>query len=234
MPQADPSFGGLGALAVAAKGELGVETLQAVADKGCHESDQLEACEAAGVETFVPEPGGTGGRGPGGREGFSKEQFRYDAPADAYHCPGAQVLPRASVNQSHGKERILYDHREVCRECALKSQCTTGRWRVLARRVNEEVVERAAARVAARPELVAGRKEIVEHVFGTLRVWGHDHFLMRGLAKVRAEFSLSALIYNLRRGVHPTRARPLLASVPRRAAYRRRWRTARAGASVCA
>ena len=34
-------------------------------------------------------------------------------------------------------------------------------------------------------------------VFGTLRVWGHDSFLMRGLAKVRAEFSLSALIYNL-------------------------------------
>ena len=218
MPQADPSFGGLGALAVAAKGELGVETLQAVADKGYHESDQLEACETAGVETFVPEPGGTSGRGPGGREVFSKEQFRYDAPADAYHCPGAQVLPRASVNQSHGKERILYDHREVCRECALKSQCTTGRWRVLARRVNEEVVERAAARVAARPELVAGRKEIVEHVFGTLRVWGHDHFLMRGLAKVRAEFSLSALIYNLRRVLNLRSVEPLLAVLRQRAA----------------
>ncbi|HKB48138.1 MAG TPA: transposase, partial [Ktedonobacterales bacterium] len=216
--QAAHDRGQLGALAVAAREELGVETLQAVADKGCHESDQLEACETAGVETFVPEPGGTSGRGPGGREVFSKEQFRYDAQADAYHCPGAQVLPRASVNQSHGKERILYDHREVCRECALKSQCTTGRWRVLARRVNEEVVERAAARVAARPELVAGRKEIVEHVFGTLRVWGHDHFLMRGLAKVRAEFSLSALIYNLRRVLNLRSVEPLLAVLRQRAA----------------
>src|SRR5258708_13903715 len=126
--------------------------LQAVADKGYHESDQLEACETAGVETFVPEPGGTSGRGPGGREVFSKEQFRYAAPADAYHCPGAQVLPRASVNQSHGKERILYYHREACRECALRSQCTTGPWRVLARRGNKEVGELAAPRGPALPD----------------------------------------------------------------------------------
>ena len=60
-------------------------------------------------------------------------------------------------------------------------------------------MERAAERVVARADLVAARKEIVEHVFGTLRNWTHDLFLLRGLAKVRAEFSLSALVYNLRR-----------------------------------
>jgi len=62
---------------------------------------------------------------------------------------------------------------------------------VLARRVNQTVVGRAAARVAVRPEIVAERKTIVEHVFGTLRQWDHDRFRMRGLAKVRAEFSFS-------------------------------------------
>ena len=72
--------------------------------------------------------------------------------------------------------------------------------------------ERSGGRVsggasAARPEIVAARKSIVEPVFGTLRGWGHDHFLMRGLATVRAEFSLSALIYNL------PRARATLRSV---------------------
>jgi len=48
-------------------------------------------------------------------------------------------------------------------------------------------------------------------VFGTLRQWGHDHFLMRGLAKVRAEFSLSALIYNLRRVLNLRSVEQLLA-----------------------
>ena len=207
-----------GAQAVAAKEELRVETLQAVADKGYHQADQIEACEQGGVETFVPEPDGTAGRGPGGREVYSKEQFRYDAAADAYHCPGGAVLPRASVNQDRGRERILYYHRAACRECPLRGQCTTARWRVIARRPNEAVVERAAARVAARPEIVAERKTIVEHVFGTLRAWGHDHFLMRGLAKVRAEFSLSAMIYNLRRMLNLRSVEELLAALRQPAA----------------
>ena len=67
---------------------------------------------------------------------------------------------------------------------------------------NAAVVERAAGRAAAHPEKIAERKAIVEPVFGTLRQWGHVTFLLRGLAKVRAEFSLSALVYNRRRGLN--------------------------------
>jgi Transposase DDE domain len=44
------------------------------------------------------------------------------------------------------------------------------------------------------------RKELVEHPFGTMkRGWDHGYFLMRGLEKVRTEFSLTVLAYNLRR-----------------------------------
>ena len=70
---------------------------------------------------------------------------------------------------------------------------------MIGRRTNEAVLERAAQRVALAPQVVAKRKTIIEHIFGTLRQWHHDVFLMRGLEKVRAEFSLSALTYNLRR-----------------------------------
>lgn len=80
---------------------------------------------------------------------------------------------------------------------------------------NEAVVERQAARVTAHPGLVAWRKEIVEHVFGTLREWGHDRFLCRGLAMVRAEFSLSALAYNLRRALSVCGTAELLAALRR-------------------
>jgi len=197
--QAANDRGQLAALAVAAKEALQVERLQAVADKGYHEADQLEACEQAGVETYVPDQGKHSGRGPDGQEIFPKEQFRYDAVADAYHCPGGQTLARGHESQSRGKDWIAYYHRAACRACALKSQCTTGAYRKIGRRTNEAVVERAAARVAARPEIVAERKTIVEHVFGTLRNWGHGEFLLKGLEKVRGETSLSALVYNLRR-----------------------------------
>ena len=56
------------------------------------------------------------------------------------------------------------------------------------------------ARVAAHPEILRKRKAIVEHPFGTIKRWMNQaYFLMKGLAKVRAEFSLSALAYNLKR-----------------------------------
>jgi len=84
---------------------------------------------------------------------------------------------------------------------------------VIARPTNEAVVERAAQRGAGRPELVADRKTIVEHVFGTLRNWSHDEFLMRGLEKVRAEFSLSALVYNMRRVLNLRSVEVLLAAL---------------------
>ena len=211
--QAANDRGQLSALAVAAKEELHVETLQAVADKGYHEADQLEACEQAAIETFVPDQGKTSGQSKDGREVFPKERFTYDAATDAYQCPAGQTLPRAAENQSRGKDRLLYYHRAACRDCPLKNQCTTSRYRVIARRVNEAVVERAAARVAARPEIVAERKTIVEHVFGTLRNWHHDTFLLKGLEKVRAELSLSALIYNLRRMLNLVSVADLLAAL---------------------
>ena len=60
-----------------------------------------------------------------------------------------------------------------------------------------------AARLKARPEILDARREIVEHPFGTIKQWmNQGAFLMRGLDKVRAEFSLTALVYNLRRALN--------------------------------
>jgi len=205
--------GQLGPLATAAKAALQAESLRAVADKGYHEADQLEACEAAGVETFVPEPGSTSGQGKDGQAIFAKTEFRYAPTTDTYHCPGGQTLPRGTQDKKDGKDRLLYYAAAACRDCPLKRQCTTGEYRRIARRVNEAVVERAAARVAAQPQLVAERKTIVEHVFGTLRLWHHDDFLLRGLEKVCAEVHLSALTYNLRRVLNLLPLENLLAAL---------------------
>jgi Transposase DDE domain len=56
------------------------------------------------------------------------------------------------------------------------------------------------ARIAQRPDILNQRRETVEHPFGTIKQWmNQGAFLMRGLEKVRGEFSLTALAYNLRR-----------------------------------
>ena len=49
-------------------------------------------------------------------------------------------------------------------------------------------------------ELMRRRSGIVEHPFGTLKCRaGYRHFLVRGLDKVRGEWSLMALCYNFTR-----------------------------------
>jgi transposase len=197
--QAANDRGQLSSMAAAAKQELGVERLQAVADAGYHEAGQLEVCEVAQIETYVSTPGSTSGRGTAGQKVHPKEAFVYEAATDCYQCPAGQRLARGYQGQSKGKERIYYYNVAGCSACPQKARCTTASYRKLSRLVNEAVVERQAGRAAAHPEIIKARKTIVEHVFGTLRNWGHDDFLMRGLEKVRAEFSLSSLAYNLRR-----------------------------------
>jgi transposase len=69
-------------------------------------------------------------------------------------------------------------------------------------------------RIAARPDLLDRRREIIEHPFGTIKHWmNQGAFLMRGLEKVRAEFSLTALVYNLRRALNLLGVSKLLAAV---------------------
>jgi transposase len=203
----------LAGIALAAKEALQVEKLKVVADAGYHEACQLEACEAAQIETYVPDTGKTSGRSKDGEKIFPKEDFVYNAQSDSYQCPGGQTMGRHHTGKCRGKDRITYYNRKACRRCPLKAQCTQSRYRTIVRLINEEVVERAARRLAANREIMAKRKTIVEHVFGTLREWNHDRLLMKGLERVKAEFDLSALTYNLRRVLNLLSVQELMAVV---------------------
>ena len=71
---------------------------------------------------------------------------------------------------------------------------------MVSRLENEAVLDRMDARMMRHPDILRQRREIVEHPFGSIKQWMNQAaFLMRRLHKVRAEFSLTALAYNLRR-----------------------------------
>ena len=79
---------------------------------------------------------------------------------------------------------------------------------------DEAVLERMAARLAARPEVLDQRRESVEHPFGSVKQWmNQGAFLMRRLENVRAEFSLTAIAYNLRRAITLVGIPTLIAAV---------------------
>jgi transposase len=189
----------LSPMAQAAQQQLGGESLKAVADAGYHSAPQVAACENAGIETYVPANRHASGQSKGTKAIYPKEAFGFDPLGDSYRCPGGQELERAGESMHDGLMRIEYNNPKACRGCPLRAECTQGRYRRIYRSKDEAAVERLAQRVEQRPELIAKRKAIVEHIFGTLRHWGQDEFITRGLAAVRAEFSLSCLAYNFRR-----------------------------------
>lgn len=111
---------------------------------------------------------------------YPKTDFTYNATRDVYRCPAGQELSLGYSAESRGKARDYYYNTAACGGCLQHEACTSAKYRKISRLENEAVVERQAARVAGKPEVVAERKTIVEHVFGTLRLWGHDVFLCRG------------------------------------------------------
>jgi IS5 family transposase len=180
---------------------FGVETIDVVADAGYYKSEDIEACEKAGLTPHVPRPQ----RGHAVREGlFRKDEFRYDAERDAYICPAGQVPSTRYESKLRDLTKVDYANPSACRACSIRSRCCTPRSpRKVSRLENEAALDRMEARLKRRPELIARRRETVEHPFGSIKQWmGQGAFLMRGIANVRAEFSLTVLAYNLRRALN--------------------------------
>src|SRR5512147_3093656 len=195
----------------AAKEVLGVERIDAVADRGYYKGEDMQACEDAGIETYVARPQ----RGSAVRDGlFRKEEFRYDPTSETYLCPGGQQLHPLYRCVKGDHTTVQYCNRNACRGCELKPQCTADTYRRVGRWTEEAVLDRMEARLAARPEILKQRREIAEHPFGSIKQWmNQGTFLLRGLEKVRAEFSLTALAYNFIRAVNIVGVASLLKAV---------------------
>jgi transposase len=186
-------------IAEPARQVLGVETIDVVADRGYFKIEDVEACERVGCIPHVPRPQ----RGSSVREGFfRKDEFCYDAGRDAYVCPAGKVLTPIRHGRLRDLAKVDYGNRGACRGCPMRARCTND-VRSVSRLENEAVLDRMAERLKTRPEILDRRREVVEHPFGSIKQWMYQGaFLMRGLANVRAEFSLTALAYNLRRALN--------------------------------
>ena len=193
-----------------ARAILGVARIDVVADRGYFKFEDIEACEAAGVTPYVPKPQ----RGSAVREGFfAKDEFRYDPAEDVYICPAGERLGHKYKAKSRDLTKIDYSNRAACLACALRPRCTRS-FRRVSRLENEAVLDRMAARLKARPEILNARRDAVEHPFGSIKQWmNQGAFLMMGLENVRAEFSLTALAYNLRRVINILGVKAMIAAV---------------------
>jgi len=185
----------LAAVAQAAKEELGVAELKACADRGYYNTAEVKACEEANIAVYMEMR-----RPKQNADIFPLASFVYDASKDVYQCPAGELL-RFRVFDKQKQMRCYWT--KACQRCALRSQCTTGKGpRKIKRAIGQDAADRMLQRVRQQPEVLALRKQLVEHPFGTIKRWmKQDHFLMRGSEKVTGEMSLTFLAYNLKRAV---------------------------------
>ena len=181
-------------IAEQARTEMGVETLDAVADRGYYAGEEIRACEEAGITVTLPKPMTSNAKAAGR---FGKQDFRYVAAEDAYVCPAGQRLAYSFTTEDKGL--LLRRYRtNACQSCAIRHSCTTGKERLISRWEHEAVLETVQARLDQHPEKMTIRRQTAEHPFGTIKCWmGATHFLTKRLPKVATEMALNVLAYNI-------------------------------------
>jgi len=140
----------LATMAQAAKAALRSDHLDVVADLGYFKSEELLACEQAGVAVTLPKPQTSGAKSAGR---FGKPDFVYLAKDDVYRCPAGEKLAHHFTADEDGQKMRIY-LTKACRTCPFKDQCTTS---------NERRIKRLGTRTRRRGRADAARSEPASH-----------------------------------------------------------------------
>ncbi|MBA3276189.1 MAG: IS1182 family transposase [Chloroflexia bacterium] len=171
-----------------------------VADAGYHDGPMLQTCADQGLVVVIPEP-----RRPGAESPYHGDHFIHDPDTDTLTCPEGKTLAHWGQTTSRAGEVVdRYGARKAdCQPCPVKALCAkqAKRSRVVLR-PQSHAARRAHREWLATDDAQRHRKQrggVVENVFGTLKTRHHArHWLLRGHAAVRAEWTLLALAFNLR------------------------------------
>ena len=79
----------LSGIATAAKAALQVQKLEAVADRGYFNGEEILACDRAAITVTLPKPMTSGAKSEGR---FGKQDFVYLPQEDVYRCPAGERL----------------------------------------------------------------------------------------------------------------------------------------------
>ena len=139
---------------------------------------------------------------------FAKSAFLYDAEADIYYCPIGNTLERKVERKSDpGKERFIYRaDKSECADCPLRAKCFKDSHNKYGRQIESGKNEAATQAHAAKMQETESREKysrraaVTERPFAVIKqAFGVREFLVRGLAKVRAEWRLLCIAHNVRR-----------------------------------
>jgi hypothetical protein len=129
-------------MAIQAKEAIGTDHLRAVADRGYFRGEDVMACDASSITTYLPKPFTSASVKKGL---FSKRDFIYHPDDDEYECPAGERLTWRFRTEEAGQMIDKY-WTSSCTDCSVKAHCTTSKYRRVARWEHEEVIGQAHQR----------------------------------------------------------------------------------------
>jgi len=173
------------------------------ADAGYSSYDNLEYAEVKGLDLYMPDNFLEAlDEKEEGEKRYHKSNFQYDEWRDVYICPEGKELKRWAEQKREGKPPLILYRGESCRECPVRERCTTGETRTVSRDGREPLLEamRQKLRSEEGKQIYKKRGYTVEPVFGEMKWDGRKPSMsLRGLVKVRGEFSLMCLVHNVKK-----------------------------------
>lgn len=175
-----------------------------LADKGYANIQEIEAVQRQeGVsEVIVPLQESERQK----KDRLNHLHFTYDKDTDTVVCPKRKVmeLKQSDYVNRHGNHFRRYAARKVhCKNCPLKEVCNgsskNGRNYYISHNSFLESYKEKSNTKEFRTH-AGERKNIIEHLFGTFRMWmGKIPLLLKGRQKVQTEIDIYVTAYNLKR-----------------------------------
>ena len=193
---------------------LEVETIAIAADKGYDSATDIAAAVIKGIDVHVagsdiqiciPAQDGEQAEITSHKNGRSV----YLKDRNIALCPMGKVLYPRFYKKSVGD--AVFNNTAACGQCTCR--CTTKKRAFryqfkmketeFSKDYDDKDLTIKQIRIKGQKEIIAQRKCIVEHPFGTIkRNMDAGYCLLKGIAKVTAEFSLIYLTYNLKRAIN--------------------------------
>lgn len=135
---------------------------------------------------------------------YHKENFLYDSEKDVYLCPEGKELrfykERDSGEGIVARKQWIYKG-SSCVDCCVRSHCTKAKYRTIARDKREPLQQEMRKRLLSEEgKKKYNKRLLIEPIFGHFKCnLGYKTFLLRTIEKVRGEFKLMCIGYNLRK-----------------------------------
>ena len=191
---------------------------EATADSGYGGYASYEYLEERGIDGYVPDKyfhQYKTGEYKKEENRYHYSNFKYDASADSYICPEGKRLKYCKTRKKKTKSR-QWNHKVYkgteCNVCVKRSLCTKSKVRELLIDIREPLLRRMREKLLSNEGSLKyfKRQYTIEPIFGHLKYnLGYKSFLLRGVEKVRAEFRLMCIGWNLKKmlkmGIRPVR-----------------------------